>query len=240
MSSRLFQNVREKRGLAYAVFSGWGVPSQRTIWMLACMALLRLVARAWPWPWVWLLACATVVTLDPQRAGGPHVRADIYADDVVPEDLLGMTDTLNLTANAADTARLVERRYKTRWLTTLLRCDDFAALAEETTANQSSLEALARRLSRFDSDRAPFFHLDKEAGTRDGLVDTVVGALLQRRSVVSKNITTAPTTRSPSNFGALPISAGKPPPSERHSHSPSVRQATPSRNVRIVGHSPRS
>lgn len=125
-----------------------------------------------------------VVTLDPQRAGGPHVRADIYADDVVPEDLLGMTDTLNLTANAADTARLVERRYKTRWLTTLLRCDDFAALAEETTANQSSLEALARRLSRFDSDRAPFFHLDKEAGTKDGLVDTVVGALLQRRSVV--------------------------------------------------------
>ena len=50
---------------AYAVFSGWGVPSQRTIWMLACVAVLRLGARQWPWPWVWLLACATVVTLDP-------------------------------------------------------------------------------------------------------------------------------------------------------------------------------
>lgn len=50
---------------AYAVFSGWGVPSQRTIWMLACVALLRLGARQWPWPWTWLLACATVVTLDP-------------------------------------------------------------------------------------------------------------------------------------------------------------------------------
>jgi competence protein ComEC len=50
---------------AYAVFSGWGVPSQRTIWMLACVALLRLGARQWPWPSVWLLACATVVTLDP-------------------------------------------------------------------------------------------------------------------------------------------------------------------------------
>jgi competence protein ComEC len=49
----------------YAVFSGWGVPSQRTIWMLACVAVLRLFARTWPWPWVWLLACATVVTLDP-------------------------------------------------------------------------------------------------------------------------------------------------------------------------------
>jgi len=51
--------------IAYAVFSGWGVPSQRTIWMLACVALLRLGARRWPWPWVWLLACAVVVTADP-------------------------------------------------------------------------------------------------------------------------------------------------------------------------------
>jgi competence protein ComEC len=50
---------------AYAVFSGWGVPSQRTIWMLACVAWLRLGARAWPWPEVWLLACAVVVAVDP-------------------------------------------------------------------------------------------------------------------------------------------------------------------------------
>ncbi|RYY91876.1 MAG: ComEC family competence protein, partial [Comamonadaceae bacterium] len=50
---------------AYALFSGWGVPSQRTVWMLAVVALLRLGAREWPWPWVWLLACAAVVTIDP-------------------------------------------------------------------------------------------------------------------------------------------------------------------------------
>lgn len=50
---------------AYALFSGWGVPAQRTVWMLAAVALLRLGARAWPWPWVWLLACAVVVTIDP-------------------------------------------------------------------------------------------------------------------------------------------------------------------------------
>jgi competence protein ComEC len=50
---------------AYAVFSGWGVPSQRTVLMLACVALLRLRARDWPWPWVWLLACAVVVAVDP-------------------------------------------------------------------------------------------------------------------------------------------------------------------------------
>jgi competence protein ComEC len=50
---------------AYAVFSGWGVPAQRTIWMLATVALLRLSGRRWPWPQVWLLACAVVVAIDP-------------------------------------------------------------------------------------------------------------------------------------------------------------------------------
>ncbi len=50
---------------AYALFSGWGVPSQRTIWMLGTVALLRLSGKQWPWPLVWLLACAVVVAIDP-------------------------------------------------------------------------------------------------------------------------------------------------------------------------------
>lgn len=49
----------------YALFSGWGVPSQRTVWMLATVALLRLAGHRWPWPWVWLLACAVVTVFDP-------------------------------------------------------------------------------------------------------------------------------------------------------------------------------
>ena len=50
---------------AYALFSGWGVPAQRTVTMLATLALLRLVGLRWPWPQVWLLACAAVVLVDP-------------------------------------------------------------------------------------------------------------------------------------------------------------------------------
>jgi competence protein ComEC len=50
---------------AYALFSGWGVPAQRTVWMLATVALLRLSGRQWPWPHVWMLACAVVVAVDP-------------------------------------------------------------------------------------------------------------------------------------------------------------------------------
>ncbi|HYF16711.1 MAG TPA: DNA internalization-related competence protein ComEC/Rec2 [Ramlibacter sp.] len=50
---------------AYALFSGWGVPAQRTLLMLAGVAFLRLSARQWPWPVTWLFACAVVVTADP-------------------------------------------------------------------------------------------------------------------------------------------------------------------------------
>jgi competence protein ComEC len=49
----------------YALFSGWGVPSQRTVWMLATVALLRLAGRRWPWPHVWLMIAAVVVAIDP-------------------------------------------------------------------------------------------------------------------------------------------------------------------------------
>ena len=47
---------------AYAVFSGWGVPAQRTIWMLAMVTFLYTSGRRWPWPLV-LLGAACVVTL---------------------------------------------------------------------------------------------------------------------------------------------------------------------------------
>ena len=50
---------------AYALFSGWGVPAQRTVCMLTTVALLRLSGRRWPWPQVWLLACAAVLAMDP-------------------------------------------------------------------------------------------------------------------------------------------------------------------------------
>jgi competence protein ComEC len=49
----------------YALFSGFGVPAQRTVWMLATVAALRFAGLRWPWPLVWLLACAVVVAADP-------------------------------------------------------------------------------------------------------------------------------------------------------------------------------
>ena len=50
---------------AYAVFSGWGVPSQRTLAMLSLIVLLHSTGRRWPWPLVLLAAAVLVTVLDP-------------------------------------------------------------------------------------------------------------------------------------------------------------------------------
>ena len=50
---------------AYAVFSGWGVPSQRTIWMLGVVTLAQTLGLRWPWALVLLVAAVVVTALDP-------------------------------------------------------------------------------------------------------------------------------------------------------------------------------
>ena len=49
----------------YALFSGWGVPAQRTLWMLLAMVVLKMSARHWHASLIWLLAGAVVLLLDP-------------------------------------------------------------------------------------------------------------------------------------------------------------------------------
>ena len=51
--------------LAYALFSGWGVPAQRTVVMLAAVAALRSLGLRWPWPLVLLAAAVIVTAADP-------------------------------------------------------------------------------------------------------------------------------------------------------------------------------
>ena len=51
--------------LAYAVFSGWAVPAQRTVWMLGTVTLLRSAGLRWPWPLVLLTAATVVTVIDP-------------------------------------------------------------------------------------------------------------------------------------------------------------------------------
>jgi competence protein ComEC len=50
---------------AYALLAGWGVPAQRTVWMLGTAALLASLSVRWPWPLVLALAAVVVTVLDP-------------------------------------------------------------------------------------------------------------------------------------------------------------------------------
>ncbi len=49
----------------YALLAGWGVPAQRTVWMMATVALLRSQGRRWPMSLVWLCTALPVTMLDP-------------------------------------------------------------------------------------------------------------------------------------------------------------------------------
>lgn len=51
--------------IAYAVFSGWCIPAQRTIGMLCVVVWLRSQGRSWPWPYVWLVVLTAVTVADP-------------------------------------------------------------------------------------------------------------------------------------------------------------------------------
>lgn len=49
----------------YAVLAGWGVPAQRTVWMMAMVCCLRSGGRRWPWPLVWMGSAVGLTVLDP-------------------------------------------------------------------------------------------------------------------------------------------------------------------------------
>lgn len=54
--------------VAYALLAGWGVPAQRTVFMLAGVVLMRWRGLDWPWPVVWLSVLALVLAMDPWAA----------------------------------------------------------------------------------------------------------------------------------------------------------------------------
>jgi competence protein ComEC len=55
----------------YALLSGWGIPAQRTVCMLAGVVLIRSAGLRWPLPLVLLVVAAGVVAVDPWALGQP-------------------------------------------------------------------------------------------------------------------------------------------------------------------------
>ncbi|GAB2726376.1 DNA internalization-related competence protein ComEC/Rec2 [Melaminivora jejuensis] len=99
---------------AYALFSGWGVPAQRTVLMLASVALLRLSGRHWPWPQVWLLACAVVVLADPWAL----LQAGFWLS-FVAVGILFATDKGAVSARQSRVSGLFLSLLREQWVVTL-------------------------------------------------------------------------------------------------------------------------
>ncbi len=90
----------------YALFSGWGVPAQRTIWMLASVVVLRQSGRQWPWPLVWLLAMAVVVALDPWALMQAGFWLSFVAVGVLFASASPSVEKINATDSGAARARI--------------------------------------------------------------------------------------------------------------------------------------
>lgn len=114
----------------YALFSGWGVPAQRTILMLATVVLLRQSGRQWPWLQTWLLAMAVVLVLDPwalMQAGfwlsfvavGVLFATDSGAQRAGQESTEGMLDSKKLPSWLARPVAGLRRSVREQWVVTL-------------------------------------------------------------------------------------------------------------------------
>ena len=95
----------------YAAFSGWGLPAQRTIWMLATVVLLRQSGRQWPWAQTWLLAMAVVVLLDPWAL----MQAGFWLS-FVAVGILFATDSGAVSADRTGADDQFASRFLPRWL----------------------------------------------------------------------------------------------------------------------------
>jgi competence protein ComEC len=99
---------------SYALFSGWGVPSQRTVLMLASVGLLRLSGRRWPWPQVWLLTCAVVVAVDPWAL----TQAGFWLS-FVAVGVLFATDSGAASAGVTGVKARLRSMFQEQWVITL-------------------------------------------------------------------------------------------------------------------------
>ncbi|MEM9667072.1 MAG: ATP-binding protein [Bacteroidota bacterium] len=129
----------------------------------------------------------SIYSLDPkstrQRGATADVDVYLYADQIDPEDILPLRDTLNLNATAAESSYLLKNKYGRQWLLTLLRAEGEAlkALADEVGAHEGSVSALRRKLARYEQDG--FFKAESSRGQID-VIDQLLEAIDAGKSIV--------------------------------------------------------
>lgn len=99
----------------YALLSGWGVPAQRTVWMLGTMVLLRSVGLPWPGWAVCAAAAAGTVAWDPWALLQPGFWLSFLAVAL----LMMQADPLGLPAAPGRWWQPLAAAWRTQWAVTL-------------------------------------------------------------------------------------------------------------------------
>ena len=109
-----------------------------------------------------------------RRGLTPDYVVRIGFDEIEPEDIQMLRESLNLSEVAADAAYSLQRHFGREWLSRFLghpAGDEFGELARALNVNEGALGTLKRRLSRLER----FGFMDRGAGGHDS-----VGQVLQR------------------------------------------------------------
>jgi competence protein ComEC len=104
---------------AYSLFSGWGIPAQRTCLMLAAVTMLRFSGARWPWPQIWMLACAAVVVADPWALLQAGFWLSFVAVGVLFATDAGVAPVTGTAGVARHTASRVAAMLREQWVVTV-------------------------------------------------------------------------------------------------------------------------
>ncbi len=128
-----------------------------------------------------------IFSLDPpttrMRKINPDHEVYLYADQIEPEDILPLQDTLSLNPTATETTYLLKNRFGNQWLLRLLQAsgEEIKALAETLGAHESSLSALARKLKQLE--KFSFFKTESSRGKED-VLEALLEHIDRGRSVI--------------------------------------------------------
>ncbi len=125
-----------------------------------------------------------VFALDEESAKARSIRPDKYVkiglNQLEAEDLLLLSDVLNLQPTAAETAYILERNYQERWLAEFLAWDQYTKKerAESLGLNEFSLSSLQRKLGQIEK----FSFITKEED--DSAVSEIIALVERGYSIV--------------------------------------------------------
>lgn len=173
MSSRLFQNLREKAGLCYSVYSGFSIERGLGLWIASASSSARLFPR--------LLSGLDAEIERIAEGGEGALRAEEVAESV------------SRIAGSFELA-LEDPEYRMKRLARQMICNGFVLDAEEAKARilavgKPAVDSLAHRLFA-GSPRARFAY-----GKRSAAVEAAMGLSSRSRRAAGKRAGTAGTAK---------------------------------------------